>query len=230
VTVLARFIQRQGLSRGLLGRAQTLACARASATLRRVPLPEHLLQARETLRLPQGGRTGSCLVGEEQSVGREQITPETETCRPGCATGSRYSHARHFTNERPVSETEEPAVSALDELLQLGFEPITEWTLKRDKIALRTLSWPDHGGWLYVFAVNGELKYIGLTNRVLRSRMDDYRDAKHTQTTQMREAIKAELAAGHIVHIFGRKEPNSDMLATEEVRLRAKYRPPWNRC
>jgi hypothetical protein len=64
----------------------------------------------------------------------------------------------------------------VDELIGLRFELVTEWVMKGDRIALRALDWREHGGWLYAFVVDGEVKYIGLTNRVLRSRMDNYRD------------------------------------------------------
>lgn len=87
-------------------------------------------------------------------------------------------------------------MTVLEELIRIGFEPITEWVMKGDKIALRTLDWKQNGGWLYAFVVNDEVRYIGLTNRVLRSRMDDYRDQKSSQTMRLREAISAELNDG----------------------------------
>src|SRR5579859_5349630 len=75
-----------------------------------------------------------------------------------------------------------PGMTVLEELIELGFEPVTEWVMKGAKIRPRTLDWKDHGGWLYAFVVDGEVKYIGLTSRVLRSRMDDYSHIPNSQT------------------------------------------------
>ncbi len=101
--------------------------------------------------------------------------------------------------------------------------------MKGGKIKPATLDWEDHSGWLYAFVVQGEVKYIGLAGRVLRSRLDDYTYIKNSQTTRLREAIFAELKAGRSVQIYGWKEFKKDALIAEEVRLRATYRPPWNR-
>ena len=120
-------------------------------------------------------------------------------------------------------------MTVLEELVQLGFEPVTEWVMKGAKIGLRAFDWSDHGGWLYAFVVDGEVKYIGLTDRVLRSRMSDYAHMKHSQTTRLRNAIIAELEAGRSVQVFGWKESKRDALIAEEDRLRTKYRPVWNR-
>jgi len=62
-------------------------------------------------------------------------------------------------------------MTALDELIRQGFEPVTEWVTKGNKVGPRTFDWPNHGGWLYAFVVGGDVKYIGLTDRVLRSRL-----------------------------------------------------------
>lgn len=67
------------------------------------------------------------------------------------------------------------------------------------------------------------------TNRVLRSRMDDYRDQKSSQTMRLREAISAELNDGRPVGILGWRESDEHTLIAEEKRLRARYSPPWNR-
>ena len=120
-------------------------------------------------------------------------------------------------------------MTALEDLTQFGFEPITEWIMKGDKIGPRSFVWKDHGGWLYAFVVDGEVKYIGFTNRVLRSRMMDYAHIKNSQTTRLRELIVAELMAGRTVKVIGWKEFNKETLVAEEKRLRALCGPPWNR-
>ena len=65
-------------------------------------------------------------------------------------------------------------MTILERLIQFGFEPVTEWVMKGSKIGPPSFDWKEHSGWLYAFVVDGEVKYIGLTERVLRSRMSDY--------------------------------------------------------
>jgi len=101
--------------------------------------------------------------------------------------------------------------NVLEHLLGLGFHPITESVLRREKIALASLKWQDHGGWLYAFVVLGEVKYIGLTDRVMRSRMDEYRDVKNSQTSRLRDLVIAELLLGRTVLVYGNKERNKDV-------------------
>jgi len=120
-------------------------------------------------------------------------------------------------------------MAVLDDLIQLGFEPITEWVIKGTRIGPASFSWQDHGGWLYAFVVDSEVKYIGLTDRILRSRLSDYSHIKNTQTDRLRELIFGELKAGRAVQIYGRKEANKNHLVAEEFRFRVAYRPFWNR-
>jgi hypothetical protein len=121
------------------------------------------------------------------------------------------------------------AVTVLDDLVQLGFGPVTHWVLKGEKIGPASFDWRDHGGWLYAFVVEGEVKYIGLTDRVLRSRMSDYAHIKNSQTDRLRGLIMGELKAGRVVHVFGWKQQEVNILKVEEARLRTAYKPPWNR-
>lgn len=128
---------------------------------------------------------------------------------------------------RPIWQ-ESRKVTVLDELRQRGFELVTEWVLKGDRIGPRSFDWTDHGGWLYAFVVNGEVRYIGLTTRVLRSRMSDYSHINNSQTDRLRELIRNELAAGNIVQVFGWRQSDRTILESEETRLRNIHRPPWN--
>ena len=100
---------------------------------------------------------------------------------------------------------------------------------ERRQIKPSSTAWDNHGGWLYAFVVDGEVKYVGLANRVLRSRLDEYTHMKNSQTVRLRGLIAVELAAGRPVQIYGWKQSNKAMLFAEEERLRGKYRPPWNR-
>lgn len=119
-------------------------------------------------------------------------------------------------------------MSKLADLIRLGFEPITTWVLAEGRIKLDSLKWQDHGGWLYAFIVDDEVQYIGLTNRVLRSRMDDYRHLKLSQTSRVRALILQELEAGGSVAIYGCKHADAGVMAAEELRLRNFHKPIWN--
>lgn len=120
-------------------------------------------------------------------------------------------------------------MTVLESLIQFGFEPITQWVMKGPKIRPHSFDWKDHSGWLYAFVVDGQVKYIGLTDRVLRSRMSDYSHITNSQTTKLRERITAELLAGRQVHVYGWKQRDKAILEKEELRFRAEHRPPWNR-
>lgn len=120
---------------------------------------------------------------------------------------------------------EAPATN-LDKLIQLGFEPVTEWIMKGGRIGPPHFKWRDHSGCLYAFVVSGEVKYVGLTSRILRSRMSDYSHINNSQTNGLRDKIVAELAAGRRVEIFRLKQSDPVVLATDEARLRRELRPP----
>ncbi|HVA29626.1 MAG TPA: hypothetical protein VNF68_15695 [Candidatus Baltobacteraceae bacterium] len=120
-------------------------------------------------------------------------------------------------------------MTVLEDLLALGFEPITNWVLKGSRIGLESLAFEENGGWLYAFVVDGDVKYIGLTTRVLRSRMDDYAYIHNSQTDRLRSLIMTELQAGRAVQIYGSKQSDAATLAAEESRLRALHNPDWNR-
>jgi hypothetical protein len=155
--------------------------------------------------------------------------PEKNTQGRGYISIQRIERQGRERNFRPVEVERKGTMTVLQGLIQLGFEPITEWIIKGSKIGPLGLDWEDHGGWLYAFVVDGEVKYIGLTDRVLRSRMGDYSHIKNTQTTGLREKIMTELSVGRRVHVFGWRQPDKSILIAEELRLRAEHRPPWNR-
>lgn len=119
---------------------------------------------------------------------------------------------------------------SLQELLSEGFERVTQWQLQGERIRMASLEWAESSGWLYAFVVDESLvKYVGLTNRVLRSRMDNYRDGKVDQNRRLRELIAKTLSEGRWVAIYGRREPEPRRLVEEEIRLRDAWRPEWNR-
>lgn len=120
--------------------------------------------------------------------------------------------------------------NTLQEIVREGFEPVTQWIWRDGKIRLASLNWRESSGWLYAFVVDDSVKYVGLTSRVLRSRMDDYRDNTEEQTTRLRELIRAELLSDRRIEVYGRHSPETDRRESDEARLRADLNPPWNRC
>lgn len=117
-------------------------------------------------------------------------------------------------------------MSVLDDLMRIGFAPVTQWVLKGQKIGPPSFSWEDRSGWLYAFVVDSEVKYIGRTSRVLRSRMGDYSHIKSSQTARLRVLITGELNAGRTVEVYGWKQRDSDIRMVEEGRLVSTYCPP----
>ena len=83
----------------------------------------------------------------------------------------------------------------------IGFEEITEWEIHKDSIRLKSLNWDENSGWLYAFVVKNRVCYIGLTTRVLRSRMDDYRHIQGSQTNRLRGLLVSELNKGNRVKV-----------------------------
>jgi excinuclease UvrABC nuclease subunit len=118
----------------------------------------------------------------------------------------------------------------LDDLAAHGFELVTEWILKGPKIGPRTFDWKDDSGWLYAFVIKDQVQYIGLTTRVLRSRMSDYSHITNSQTVRIRELIFAALSGGESVLVYGLKQRNETELKAHETRLLNQFRPPWNRA
>ena len=116
----------------------------------------------------------------------------------------------------------------LDRIVAEGFSKITEWEWRNPKIRLASLDWTESSSWLYAFVVDDRVMYVGLTERVLRSRMDNYRDSPGDQNERLRELIKAELGTGHRVDVYGKRDVPAEDLHCEEDRLRREWDPPWN--
>lgn len=118
--------------------------------------------------------------------------------------------------------------SSVDELTSLGFRPLTEWLMRGQKVKAAN-KWKDASGWLYAFVVNTDVRYIGMTERILVSRIDDYSYIKSSQTVHKRQLVMSELVAGNRVWIYGLQVPDAEVLKIEELRLRKLFNPPWNR-
>jgi hypothetical protein len=115
------------------------------------------------------------------------------------------------------------------ELLEIGFGPVVRLVERGNRLAPETLSWEDQSGWLYAFVCAGEVKYIGRTINVLRSRLDGYRYGKD-QGERIGAQCIAEIAAGAEVWLYGKPEPDHSALEREEAHLIRVFQPPWNRA
>jgi hypothetical protein len=139
----------------------------------------------------------------------------------------RWCSSIGFDQLREVNALTEPT---LQNLLAEDFEPITDWILDGDRIRLASLDWAETSGWLYAFVVEGSfVEYVGLTTRILRSRMDNYRDGKVDQNARLRGLISEALSEGKRVTIYGKRNPDLRRLEAEEFRLRKAWTPGWNR-
>ena len=115
----------------------------------------------------------------------------------------------------------------LAELSILGFERVAKWTLHNETIKLDSLAWKDNAGWIYAFVTSVRIRYIGIATTILRSRMDNY---AHLADDRVRPLIKATLASGTEVEIFGvrRRGISKGDLEEEELGLITEFKPDWN--
>lgn len=120
--------------------------------------------------------------------------------------------------------------SSFDMLNAEGSKYVTAWVLRNQKIKPESLDWDDSAGWLYAFVVDDKtVKYIGLTDTVLRSRLDHYSYGPQSTSKRVRQSIMFELKRGKSVSIFGRRESSKIRLQAEERRLIDAVKPSWNR-
>jgi len=68
-----------------------------------------------------------------------------------------------------------------------GFERITHWELHKDRIRPHSLAWYDSTGWIYAFIAQSQVRYVGITTMVLRSRLDSY---SHQVADRVRASIR----------------------------------------
>ena len=110
---------------------------------------------------------------------------------------------------------------------EIGFRKISEWVLADGHIKPSTLDWEECSSWIYAFVVDGRPRYFGITNTVLRSRLDHY---SYQIGDKVRAFIVRELEQGRTVEIHGLQRVGvfrSD-LESEESRLIREYGTDWN--
>jgi hypothetical protein len=96
--------------------------------------------------------------------------------------------------------------TALERLKTINFKPVGNWELSKSKgLALRLSSKvSDKKGAVYAFSVNGEVKYIGVTEKGLTKRIRHYvRPGPSQRTNQrIRQHILETLKHGFSVEIY----------------------------
>lgn len=97
----------------------------------------------------------------------------------------------------------------------------------RDKIKARLTDRAEGAGWIYAFATGDRVRYFGISDRVIRSRFDEYRN-QINDTVALR--IQKVLEGGGAVSIFGvcgRDQKIPDLKA-QESHLIAHFQTDWN--
>jgi hypothetical protein len=136
---------------------------------------------------------------------------------------------------KPVPKV--PADVAIDVLLDAGFVRLGTWIADdAGGIALDTAAPRDAG--VYVFVVDGIIKYIGVSRAGIRSRMSNYRAGQAGQRTSARvnQIINEHIGGGKIVEIYVAHPPAIEWnglpvvtAAGLEAGLIKMIQPPWNK-
>ena len=126
---------------------------------------------------------------------------------------------------------------AIDVLTDAGFERLGAWVADgAGGIGLDTSAPRDAG--VYVFVVDGLIKYIGVSRAGIRSRMSNYRLGQAGQKTSARvnQIINEHVTAGTVVEIYIAMPPSLEWnglpvitAAGLEAGLIKMIQPPWNR-
>lgn len=136
-----------------------------------------------------------------------------------------------------VTVADEPAAeTSWEVLLRAGFSFLGEWTPDGDGAFRLDATAPADAG-VYAFVVDDVVKYVGLTQRGLRSRLDGYRRGHERQRTNARvkRLILAALDGGRRVKVLvATPEPMDwkglpvNTAAGLEAGLIGLIRPEWN--
>jgi len=120
----------------------------------------------------------------------------------------------------------------------IGFKPVGKWKLVEGKLDFDLFDEPESANILYAFVVDSEVMYIGKTDRGLRSRMLNYRNAHVSQTTNTRnnEGLVKCLLQKQSVEIYGLSTDglfqyggfHINLAAGLEDSLIDELKPPWN--
>lgn len=120
-----------------------------------------------------------------------------------------------------------PDKDSIIELQDHGFEHITDWEKRRDRIKPASLEWEEQSGWIYAFATDNRVRYVGITTMVLRSRLDGY---SYQIKDRVGNLIAESIGAGATCRIFGLRRGGAGEaeLEEEEQELIALLGADWN--
>jgi hypothetical protein len=92
----------------------------------------------------------------------------------------------------------------MNRLLDIGFEQAGHWALKDAKLIFELFRHSTQRNILYAFICNGQVKYVGKTTQLLRTRMSGYKNPGNTQATNAanHRRIKSLLISGESVEIL----------------------------
>lgn len=123
-------------------------------------------------------------------------------------------------------------------LRDLGFEHAGRWSITQDRLRLTLDRNGERTPALYAFVVDGEIKYVGKTARLLRTRLQGYATPGPTQATNRRiYALLCEaVAKNQLVEIWSLVEWEPcfhrtlplDVPAGLESTLIDRLKPTWN--
>lgn len=129
-------------------------------------------------------------------------------------------------------------MSALERLLEIGFETCGEWMLDGDDPVIELDRYGSAANVLYAFASEEELLYVGRSGRSLRLRMDGYQHGgpARSMRERNRERIVAMLTVGQPVEVYAMPDPGNLHYGSFRVNLAAglqhslieALKPPWN--
>ena len=113
------------------------------------------------------------------------------------------------------------------DLQQHGFRYLAGWELRGNTIKPNSLDWEEVSGWIYAFAAEGYVRYVGIASTVLRSRLDGY---SYQINDRVGTLIRESLERGCSVGIYGleRPEASREELEEQESTLIRNFGPDWN--
>ena len=120
-----------------------------------------------------------------------------------------------------------PQQPTIAELPNFGFRQLGQWQMLRGKIKARLNDRAEGAGWIYAFATGERVRYFGISDRVIKSRFDEYRN-QINDTVALR--IQNVLVDGGTVSIFGVCSRDYEIpdLKAQESHFIALFEADWN--
>ena len=128
--------------------------------------------------------------------------------------------------------------SALERLLEIGFESAGEWYLDGAEPRIELTRYENAANVLYAFGCGDELLYVGRSGRSLRARMEGYERGgpPNSMRSRNRERIAAMLMIDQTIELLALPDPGNLHYGSFRVNLAAGLQhsltqtlsPPWN--